>query len=92
MIVQTEESVVFCKTCGIASIHPGHLCNPAPLPPEGAFACNYCGKVATDSHHICQPIALMTLYTCQKCGRSSNRKDLLCTPEEIVMIRQTEIG
>lgn len=83
MAAVKEGSIIFCKTCGLATTPLGHLCNPAPIPPEEAFACDYCGKVVMDPRHVCKPMALKIDYTCKSCGRVSNRKDKLCDPVEI---------
>ena len=71
-----------CGTCGRATSHEGHLCDPIALGSEAAV-CEFCGQIASNPRHICFPKRLELTHYCEACGRPATRSALLCAPKPI---------
>ena len=74
-----ETPAYFCGNCGVVSLDPGNICNPAGKVRKG----DWCGSRDLPPPKFCRNRVNNDRYRCLKCGKAAINKALLCEPEKM---------
>ncbi|MFO7604822.1 MAG: hypothetical protein R6W72_00775 [Desulfurivibrionaceae bacterium] len=66
-----------CGNCGAVSLDANGICNPSG---KGVKA-DWCGSKSSRKAEFCHNAVHNERYCCQKCGKVSVNRSLLCEPE-----------